>query len=71
MYRQYMLYRDKLGLTDYQVAKKSNGKVLTSTLSEWKRHYETNGKDGYQPKIEKLSIIADILNVKLSDLLGE
>lgn len=51
MYEKYAKRRDELGLTDYKVAQMSG--VLTSTLSEWKKHYETDGKSGYQPKLEK------------------
>lgn len=68
MYEKYAKRRDELGLTDYKVAQMSG--VLTSTLSEWKKHYETGGKSGYQPKLEKLSAIAKAVDLKLTDLLG-
>lgn len=67
MYEKYAKRRDELGLTDYKVAKKSG--VLTSTLSEWKKHHETGGEAGYQPKLDKLSAIASALDMKVSDLI--
>lgn len=67
MYEKYAKRRDELGLTDYKVAQKSG--VLTATLSEWKKHHETNGKSGYQPKLEKLVVIAKALDMKISDLI--
>lgn len=67
MYEKYAKRRDELGLTDYKVAQKSG--VLTATLSEWKKHYETNGESGYQPKLEKLTVIANAVDMKVSDLI--
>lgn len=67
MYEKYAKRRDELGLTDYKVAKMSG--VLTSTLSEWKKHYETGGKSGYQPKLEKISSIASALGMNVADFL--
>ncbi len=67
MYEKYAKRRDELGLTDYKVAQKSG--VLTSTLSEWKKHHETDGEAGYQPKLDKLSAIASALDMKVSDLI--
>lgn len=67
MYEKYAKRRDELGLTDYKVAQKSG--VLTSTLSEWKKHHETGGEAGYQPKLDKLSTIASALDMKVSDLI--
>jgi transcriptional regulator with XRE-family HTH domain len=67
MYEKYAKRRDELGLTDYKVAQKSG--VLTATLSEWKKHHETNGKSGYQPKLEKLTAIAKVLDMNISDLI--
>lgn len=67
MYEKYARRRDELGLTDYKVAQMSG--VPTATLSEWKKHYETGGVAGYQPKLEKISAIASALDVKVSDLI--
>lgn len=67
MYEKYAKRRDELGLNDYKVAKKSG--VLTATLSEWKKHYETNGEQGYQPKLDKLTAIASALDMKVTDLI--
>lgn len=67
MYEKYAKRRDELGLTDYKVSQMSG--VLTSTLSEWKKHYESNGEQGYQPKLEKITAIANALDMKVSDLI--
>lgn len=67
MYKKYANRRDELGLTDYKVAQMSG--VLTSTLSEWKKHHESHGELGYQPKIDKLSAIASALDMKVTDLI--
>lgn len=67
MYEKYVKRRDELGLSDYKVSQMSG--VLTSTLSEWKKHHETCGKFGYKPKIEKLSAIANALGMKVADFL--
>lgn len=67
MYEKYAKRRDELGMTDYKVSKASG--VLTSTLSEWKKFYKTDGKSGYQPKLEKLSAISAALGIKVSELI--
>lgn len=67
MYEKYAKRRDELGLTDYKVSQMSG--VLTATLSEWKKHYESNGEQGYQPKLEKITAIANALDMKVSDLI--
>jgi transcriptional regulator with XRE-family HTH domain len=67
MYEKYAKRRDELGMTDYRVSQISG--VLTSTLSEWKKHYETGGESGYQPKVDKLSSIAKALDMKVTDFL--
>lgn len=67
MYAKYARIRDQLGYSDYKVAKESG--VLTSTLSEWKKHYESGGKQGYQPKLEKLNAIANALGVPVTEFI--
>lgn len=67
MYEIYAKRRDELGLTDYKVAQMSG--VLTSTLSEWKKHHETDGKAGYQPKLEKIAAIAKVLDMEVADFI--
>ena len=67
MYEKYAKRRDELGLTDYKVAQMSG--VLTATLSEWKKHHESRGEQGYQPKLDKLSAIASALDMKVTDLI--
>ena len=68
MYDKYAKRRDELGMTDYRVAKISG--VLTSTLSEWKKFYLTDGKEGYQPKIKKLSAISAAIGMDLTELIN-
>ena len=53
-YENYCLIRDKLGYTDYKVAKETG--IGTATMSNWK-----NGK--YIPKTDKIQKIADFLGV--------
>lgn len=59
-YENYAMIRDKLGLTDYRVAKETG--IGTATMSSWK-----NGR--YVPKTDKLQQIADYLHVSLDYLL--
>lgn len=61
IYRNYSEIRDKLGYTDYKIAKETG--IGTATLSNWK-----NGK--YTPKQDKLQKIADFLNVSLDYLVN-
>ncbi len=51
-YENYCLVRDKLGYTDYKVAKETG--IGTATMSNWK-----NGK--YVPKTDKIQKIAALL----------
>lgn len=54
MYKKYVELRDSKGLTDYKVSLDTG--ITKSTFSEWK-----NGRS--QPKLEKLSKIADYFGV--------
>lgn len=56
MYEKYAKLRDERGLNDNQVAKKTG--IARSTFSDWK-------KGVYQPKIDKLIKIANLLNVSV------
>lgn len=56
MYKKYALLRDKAGVTDYEVSKKTG--VSTSSLTNWKY-----GR--YTPKIDKLKAIADYFGVSI------
>jgi len=56
MYSKYAELRDAKGLTDYAVAKETG--IATATLSSWK-----NGI--YEPKIEKLAILARFFGVSV------
>ena len=53
----------KSGTTAYQVSKETG--VETSTLTNWKKHYESNGKNGYVPKADKILLIANYFDVSL------
>lgn len=52
-YENYCIVRDKMGYTDYKVAKETG--IGTATMSNWK-----NGK--YVPKSDKIQKIAALLN---------
>ena len=54
LYQKYAELRDKKGITDYQVSKKTG--VSTSTLTNWKY-----GR--YKPKLDKLLAIARYFDV--------
>lgn len=54
MYEKYATLRDKKGVTDYFVAKSTG--IPKSTFSEWK-------SKKYQPKADKLKILADFFGV--------
>ena len=53
------MIRDKLGYSDYKVAKETG--IGTATMSNWK-----NGK--YVPKSDKIQKIADFLGVSLESI---
>jgi len=61
MYERYCDIRDSKGLKDSDVAKAT--KIPKSTFSDWK-----NGRS--VPKIQKLKLIADFLEIKIEHLLG-
>ncbi len=61
MYNKYAELRDAKGLTDYAVAKETG--IATATLSSWK-----NGI--YEPKIEKLAILARFFGVSVDYFLN-
>lgn len=69
MYEKYAKRKSELNLTDYKVAQMTDGKVTTATLSEWKRNYESGGKLGYVPKLDKLSAIAKVLDINVAELI--
>lgn len=54
MYKKYVELRDSKGLTDYKVS--LDTRITKSTFSDWK-----NGRS--EPKLEKLSKIADYFGV--------
>ena len=61
IYKNYSEVRDKLGYTDYKIAKATG--IGTATMSNWK-----NGK--YTPKQDKLQKIADFLDISLDYLIN-
>lgn len=63
MYLKYIELRDAAGISDYKVAKETG--LSTAQLSCWKKNYETNGKEGYNPKVDKLQKIAKYFNVPI------
>lgn len=62
MYQKYEKLRNDKGVTDYEVSKKT--KISTATLSEWK-------KGTYQPKIDKIMILAEYFGVSVTYFLEE
>ena len=62
LYKKYLELKERSGVTDYEVAKKTG--VSTSTLTNWKY-----GR--YTPKTDKLKKLADYFGVPLETLLEE
>jgi len=60
LYEKYALLRDEKGVTDYWVAKETG--IATATLSSWKQGI-------YTPKLDKIVLIAKVLDVPLEALL--
>ncbi len=62
MYSKYTTLRDKAGVTDYGVSKETG--ISTATLTNWKY-----GR--YNPKVDKLKILADYFGVSIEYFLSE
>ena len=62
LYERYAKLRDLKGFSDYRVANDTG--IGTPTISNWK-----NGK--YQPKDDKMKLIADMLDVTVEFLRGD
>lgn len=62
MYKKYAKLRDERGITDYKVSQETG--IATATLTEWK-----NGK--YQPKIDKIVVLAKFFNVPINYFIEE
>lgn len=62
MYQKYEKLRNDKGVTDYEVSKQT--KISTATLSEWK-------KGTYQPKIDKIMLLAEYFGVSVTYFLEE
>lgn len=60
LYEKYATLRDEKGVTDYWVAKETG--IATATLSSWKQGI-------YTPKLDKIVLIANVLDVPLEALL--
>lgn len=62
MYERYAKLRDEAGLTDYRVSADTG--ISKSTLSDWKR-------GEYDPKVDKLIILAKYFKVPIGYFLKE
>lgn len=62
-YEIFERLRAEKGVTAYQVSKATG--VSTATLSNWKSHYETDGKKGYIPKADKILLLAKYFGVEV------
>ena len=62
MYKRYAALRDERGLTDYKSSQMTG--IRTSTLSDWRHNL-------YQPKLDKLLLIAKALGVSINELIGD
>lgn len=62
VYSRYSVLRDKKGVSDYEVSKQTG--ISTSTLTNWKY-----GR--YNPKVDKLKILADYFGVSIEYFLDE
>ncbi|EJW14150.1 helix-turn-helix domain-containing protein [Paenibacillus alvei] len=62
MYKKFQELLNESGKTAYQVSKDTG--ISTSTLSNWK-------KGNYNPKVDKLKILADYFGVTLDYFLSE
>ena len=62
MYEKYAKLSDDAGLTDYRVSVDTG--ISKSTLSDWKR-------GEYDPKVDKLMILAKYFNVPIGYFLKE
>lgn len=62
MYEKYAKLRDAAGLTDYRVSADTG--ISKSTLSDWKR-------GEYDPKVDKLMILAKYFKVPIGYFLKE
>ena len=60
LYEKYAPLRGEKGVTDYWVAKETG--IATATLSSWKQGI-------YTPKLDKIVLIANVLDVPLEALL--
>lgn len=60
-YNKYVHQRDKLGITDYEVAKRSG--LRRNIFTDWKQEVS-------QPKIDKLMKIADAIEVDITYFLN-
>ena len=62
MYQKYEKLRNERKVTDYEVSKQTG--ISTATLSSWKAGV-------YQPKVDKIMLLADYFNVPLEYFLKD
>ncbi len=62
MYQKYEKLRNERKVTDYEVSKQTG--ISTATLSSWKAGI-------YQPKVDKIMLLADYFGVPLTYFLKE
>lgn len=62
MYQKYVELKNALNVTDYAVSKATG--ISTATLTNWKQ-----GR--YNPKVDKLKILADYFGVSIEYFLSE
>lgn len=63
-YKQYLKLKNKHKKTDYQVSKDSDGAISTAVLSQW-------GKGNYDLKLDKLTALAKVFDVSVSEFIKE
>lgn len=64
MYAKYLELKKQTGVTDYRVSKDTG--IPTSALTNWKKNYETGGRVGYRPKIERIQALAVYFKVPIN-----
>lgn len=54
-------------ITPYRVSVETG--IATATLTEWKKHFDTNGESGYVPKADKVLLIANLFGVPIEEFI--
>jgi transcriptional regulator with XRE-family HTH domain len=63
-YQKFKELCSKNNMTPYQVSQKSEGKISTAVLTQWK-------KAEYDLKLEKLKALADVFGVSVTEFIEE